>query len=183
MFISEREAAARLATIGMPRRQARLALGAGLAGEPIRTRAATLYDDEQVDELLNRPLVARGAVFRECPRGLFLDRRVDAVDDLRLGPLLRWGPLLRLGPLGGALLGLSIRDEGPLPYVATVCGFVVLGGEIVAVRPAEADRHRLDLAEPGTWFDAWRGRRWPTGRGREWSLVGTALGKGVAVGG
>jgi len=181
MLISTRQAAARLSDIGMPRRQATLALGAGLAGEPLRTSAATLYEAARVDDLVARPVVAAGAVFRECPFGLFLDRRVtdvrrfeesgsSAVEDLRLG---LWA---------GALLTLSISQDGPLPYVATVCGFVVLGGEIVDVTSGANGRHRLHLADPGPWFEAWRGRRWPTGGGREWSLLGRPGVTGVAVG-
>jgi hypothetical protein len=89
---------------------------------------------------------------------------------------------LRLGTFSGALLGISISQKGPLPYVSTVCGFVVLGGEIVDVTSSGNDRHRLHLAGPGPWFDAWRGCRWPTGGGREWSLLGRPGSTGVAVG-
>jgi hypothetical protein len=181
MLISGREAAERLSIIGMPRRQARLALGAHLAGEPLRTNAATLYDARRVDDLLARPVVDSGAVFRECPTGLFLDRRV--VDVLRLEEL-GFAAIedLRLGAWGAAFLGLSIRGDGPMPYVATVCGFVVLGAEIVDVTSGANDRHQLRLADPGPWFEAWRGRRWPTGAGREWSLLGRADVAGVAMG-
>lgn len=180
MLISAREAAARLSAIGMPRRQARLALAAGLAGDPLRTSAATLYDDARVDELVGRPLVARGAVFRECPSGLFLDRRAVDLRDLEQRGTAAVEEL-RLGTWGGALLGLSVRHDGPLPYVAAVCGFVVLGADVIDVLPGGEGRHRLDLAEPGPWFAAWRGRRFPTGPGREWSLLGRDEWSGVAV--
>ncbi|WP_345529579.1 hypothetical protein [Nocardioides endophyticus] len=181
MLVSAREAAVRLSTIGMPRRQAGLALGAGLAGEPLRTSSATLYEAGRIDDLLARPVVATGAVFRECPFGLFLDRRVTDVRRLEeLG--LSAVEDLRLGVWAGALLGLSIDQDGPLPYVSTVCGFVVLGGEIVDVTSGANGRHRLHLTDPGPWFDAWRGHRWPTGAGREWSLLGRPGVTGVAVG-
>ena len=181
MIISARGAAARLSTIGMSRRQARLALGAGLAGEPLKTPAATLYDAARVEDLLARPVVAAGAVFRECPFGLFLDRRVTDVRRLA-EPSPSAVEDLRLGPWAAALLKLSIGQDGPLPYVSTVCGFVVLGAEIVDVTSGANGRHRLHVADPGPWFDAWRDRRWPTGAGREWSWVGRPGGTGVAVG-
>ena len=182
MLISGREAAARLASIGMPRRQANLALGAGLAGWGMRTPSAVLYEGDRVDALVRRPTVEPDAVARHCPEGLFLDRRV--TDVRRFDPLgVAAVDELRLGWLNGALLAVSVDLNGSLPYVATVCGFVVLGAEITGVRSGVPGHFSLELTEPGAWFEAWRGRRWPTGPGREWSLLGRAAGPGVAVGG
>ena len=180
MLISGREAALRLAEIGMPRRQARLALGAGLAGEPVRTRSAVLYDSARVDELVGRPPVSPGALARECPGGLFVDRRV--VDVRRLEVVGSAAvESVDLGWLSGAIFAINVRRD-PLPYVATVCGFVVLGAEIIDIRPDGGGRHHLQLAPPGAWFEAWRGRRWRTGPGRAWSVVGRSRDQGVAVG-
>ena len=181
MLISSRQAAVRLSDVGLSRRRANLALEAGLAGDPIRTSAAVFYDSARVDELVSRPPVERGAVTRECPFGLFLDRRVV---DVRGFQVLGTGAVdeLRLGSWGGAILGISIRQHGPLPYVATVCGFVVLGADIVDVLPGADGRCRLDLTDAGPWFESWRGRRWPTGPGREWTLLGRDDVGGVRMG-
>ncbi|GAA1775494.1 hypothetical protein GCM10009795_021820 [Nocardioides hankookensis] len=155
----------------MPRRQVRIALDAGLAGEPVRTRAATLYEAARVAELAARPLVAMGAVYRACPYGLLVDRRV-TLGGSAVGSSVEEVSDVDLGLWRAFDIAASIRHHGPFPYVATICGFVVRGGDIVEVRHIRDTVYALAVDEPGAWFDQWRGRRWPTGPGRQWLVLG-----------
>ena len=73
-------------------------------------------------------------------------------------------------PLTRALLAARIAAYGPLPWVATLCGHVVLGAEAVAVTTG-TDHLRFTLREPGQWFESVRDRVLPTTRGgRPWVL-------------
>jgi hypothetical protein len=56
--------------------------------------------------------------------------------------------------------------------VATVCGFVARGAEITAVLPQHGGGYRLEVRDPGPWYDTMVERRLQTGRGRPWVLVG-----------
>ena len=61
-----------------------------------------------------------------------------------------------------------------MPMVATVGGFVAVGADILDLRacsPAGA-RRDLVLAEPGQWFEHFRGRRLAVGPGRDFLLHG-----------
>jgi len=184
MWISEREAAARLGEVGLSRRQARLALGAGLADDPIRTSAATLYDAERVDTLVRRPVVDEGALAELCRGGVLVDRRivdarrargfgVDVVDEIAISP---WVALE---------IRLWVEKKGWFAYVATVCGFVVLGADITGLSPGTGTStgRRLLLEPPGPWFAACQGRRWQLGRGPSWLVRGRRWGAGAAMGG
>ncbi|GEP34589.1 hypothetical protein NSZ01_23570 [Nocardioides szechwanensis] len=63
--------------------------------------------------------------------------------------------------------------DGWLPFVATVGGFVALGAEITAVAQTSPRRCRLELRDPGAWFETLRSTRFPTGPGRDWVLRGS----------
>ena len=62
-----------------------------------------------------------------------------------------------------------------IPLVASVCGYVVAGAEIVFVTlegTRKEPESTLILRPAGEWFEIFRGRRFSTGRGRPWSIVG-----------
>jgi hypothetical protein len=101
MWISGRQATARLAATGVTSRQARQVLAAGLAGEPQRTTAALLYDADRVAELVARPGLADGAVDRACPFGVFVARRAHDVH----------GPY-DLSPWASVLIRARVADHG-----------------------------------------------------------------------
>ena len=75
MLISGREARALLETAGFSSRHARTALDSGLAGTPIRTRSAHLYDMARVRELAARRRIWWREVHEVCPEGIFVARR------------------------------------------------------------------------------------------------------------
>ena len=56
-LLSGRQAAQVLAGVGLNRSRARQVLAAGLAGEPIRTSSALLYDAAKVQALTERAIV------------------------------------------------------------------------------------------------------------------------------
>lgn len=77
-----------------------------------------------------------------------------------------------------------IAEQGFVPFVATVCGFVAVGANITGVTArhpegritGDGENWRgipgadLDLAPPGPWFDLFRDTRMPGGRGAHWRL-------------
>ena len=172
--------------VGITRRTARLVLGAGLCGPGLRTRGAVLYGAERVRAVADRPEVAHSSILRvQWPGTLVV--RLGAASGLDLlagvedgeeeeeqrasvsGP---WGlsPWLR-ARIGLALSGAQFSEPRPVPFVATVGGFVALGADIVGAAP-EDSRPRagvlLDLAPPSDWYDGFGRRRLPTGRGGPW---------------
>ena len=167
MLVSARQASAILAGVGLSRGSALRVLDSGLAGEPIRTPSALLYQRDRVQRLAASRCVAWDEAVALCPAGLFVARR-----DLRVGrPRSEqiaslaggWGGL---SPWSWIALHLQIVDYGSVPFIATVAGYVALGADIVATGP----RSSLVLGEPGDWFEAVVGCRLPTGRGRPWVL-------------
>jgi hypothetical protein len=82
-----------------------------------------------------------------------------------------WGLSLRqeLPPWTRALLAARITAYGSLPWVATLCGHVVLGARAVAVHRAPSGDTVFTLTEPGRWWDAFANRVLTTDRGgRPW---------------
>jgi len=167
MFISGRDARAILEAAGFSSRHARTALACGLAGNPIRAGSAHLYDEARVRDLAARPTMGWRQVHEACPDGIFVARR--DLDVSRPLPELvelaarDWGGL---NPWVWLALSFQIKALGGLPFVLTVAGSVVLGAEIVGRRAGS----ELRLADPGPWFDQFRGRRLSTGPGRPWVL-------------
>src|ERR1700710_974419 len=167
MLISGREARALLQAAGFSSRHARTALESGLAGEPIRAKVAHLYDEARVHELAGRPTGAWRAVLEGCPDGIFVARR--ELDLTRSTPELveqasrGWG---EMNPFQWSAMCSHIRRHGNLPFVATVGSVVVLGADVVGGRAGS----ELRLAEPGGWFNRFRGGRLASGPGRPWVL-------------
>lgn len=181
-MISTREAARHLHGIGLTRRQTDRLLGAGFAGEPLRTAGAMLWHEGRVHELASRPWVEETGLDEVCPQGLFVarrhvDLRAPATDQLAA---VRGDWDLSL--LTRVFVKHAVGQHGLLPFVATVTGFVALGAEIVdvttTVRTTRATTGSprqvttLDLERPGAWFEHLRGRRLPSGPGRPWVIRG-----------
>lgn len=171
-MITEREAARRLAAAGVARRQAVAVLHSGLAGDPVRTSAAVLYDETAVDALLSRPVVALPVLDDLLRSGLFVGRRgVDVraplADQFREGGRSWW-----LTPPTVIWLRARLQRQGVLPFVTTAGGFVLCGGDITDFSGDADGRTDLVLSPPGPWFAGVRGRRLPTGPGRAVLLLG-----------
>ena len=70
-----------------------------------------------------------------------------------------------------AVIGVRHRlADGWLPWVATVSGFVVFGGEATGWRRAGDGSSVVDLERPGPWYGDVAGRWFAFGRGRHWCL-------------
>ncbi|WP_151081905.1 hypothetical protein [Nocardioides cynanchi] len=173
--MSARQAAGLLlAEGGIARMQARRLLAAGLAGAGVPGAGGVLYDRTAVATLALRPVLELEDLTEACPHGLFVAR----IDRSRpVDVTTGWAALAEdlstqpaMPSLTRALLGARIAAYGPLPWVATLCGHVVLGAEAVAVA-AGKDHLQFTLREPGPWFGALRDRVLPTTRGgRPWVL-------------
>lgn len=189
MLLSARESARVLSEAGIARAQARVLLAAGLAGRPVQTLAATLYDGAAVRGLAERPTVDPHTVARACPHGLYVARLrparpIDArpTDARPIDDVTGWQDLaaqLRHQPAmpswSRALVAARIAAHGTLPWVATLCGHVVLGADATRIHAAPdggPDGETVfELSPPGTWFDELRDRVLPTARGgRPWVL-------------
>jgi hypothetical protein len=172
MLISGREAAGILAGAGLAREQARRLLLAGFAGDGLRTRGSLLYDAANVSRLAEWPIVEASDLAGVCPDGVFLQRawrgiHVEASHADQLAALrLRWW----LSPWARVQLRDGIATRGHFPFVATVSGYVAVGGDIVALDLHGPRDTELRLAEPSDWFSALRGRRYEPGLGGPWML-------------
>lgn len=165
MLLTERQAAELLGELGLPRERARRALLAGIAGRGIRTRAATLYEEAEVRALM-KPPIDGSELAPECQRGMFV-ARVGAAD--LLAPMQAQRDAVRMhwqiNPWVRVHLSIRIEEKGFVPFLATMSGFVVLGGDIIGGSLDDEFGAALDLDEPGHWFDPLRGRRFLTGPG------------------
>jgi len=196
MLISGREAAERLAGIGVGREPARQALLAGVAGPGERRRGVLLYDEQAVRRLLVEP-VDIATLSEDCWGGMFVGRvgpRTDVsgdpspsdprqsehrqsagrqwrgadltapMEEQRDGVRMYW----RIAPLSRLCMEQLVRRRGFVPFVATVSGFVVVGGDITGLQPGPSGV-ALTLAEPSEWFEPLRGARFVTGAGGPWA--------------
>ena len=178
MWVSARQAAEILRDRGggrgdgLARRHADRLLGCGLAGDPVVTPAATLYDERRVRELASRSVVDPREILPACPWGLLVGRRPVDVRLDRRDQLDSVRDDWRLGWLPASELRIRIRQHGHQPLVVTVAGHVALGADIVGIgeRRDESGDHVavLDLRDPGSCFEVFRDRRLPTGPGRPW---------------
>ncbi|TCJ21984.1 hypothetical protein [Nocardioides jejuensis] len=166
-LISARAACRILATAGLAREQARLALACGLAGPPTPVGGMLGYDSEAVGALARR---------RWADATAWLERSVLVLREHRgVDPRAGWNPddlAARPLPLGrSALIWIVVRARNgqPTPCLVTVAGFVAGGFDVVGARP-EAGGAVLEMAQAGPWFEALAGRRLPgPSGGREWS--------------
>jgi hypothetical protein len=173
MVLSSRESARILAEAGIARTQAQVLLAAGLAGCGVRTAGAVLYDERAVRALAMRPLVDSEVLHAACPHGLYLTRLERA---RRLDTTTGWASLadqLSVQPpmpsLTRALLSAQITVYETLPWVATLCGYVVLGADATRVDAAPDGSTVFELMPPSAWFDPVAERVFASSRGgRPW---------------
>lgn len=176
-LLTGRQAEARLATVGIARRQARQVLAAGLAGDPVRGQRALFYSRARVEELLGRPRLDRAAMETQAreqlPGGLLVLRRFvrgDAgADEARAMIGRGWD----LGVYLPGLLRVWASLGAQVAVVVTVAGFVTTGFDLTGTQPDPDDpsRRRLLLDDPGEWFAAVRETRIDTGPGKAWHFV------------
>jgi hypothetical protein len=173
-MVTGRQAAELLREVLPTREHARLVLKAGLAGPAIDTSAALLYDAARVEELTMRPPVTAeevatwgsfGAYVARLPRATPID--VSSAWEERAA-LVSTRP--DMPTMSAALLDVRLGAAVRLPWVATLCGFVVLCADAVGARQ---DDHGMafDLLEPGAWAQDLDGRRLRTRPGRPWTLL------------
>lgn len=184
MWVSGREAMRILAPVVSGDAQAKAVLRSGLAGAQVVTDRGALYDEDRVLALARRALVDRAALATACPDGLYIARLARSVTvdagrgwDELTGEL---GGMPRMPGLTAALLGVRVSVSGRLPWVTTLCGFVVVGAEISGFRDVTTDARAgtaFVLERPGDWFSLLEGRRLPsTVGGRPWHLWTPPLG-------
>jgi hypothetical protein len=163
------QAARVLAGVGLNRSRARQVLAAGLAGEPIRTSSALLYDAATVQALVERPVVTWRDVAAMDLHTLFVARGEVDPSLSRPEQVRALSEAWRFELFVDVELAWRVERFGPVAFVATVCGFVVFGAELSRFRPRTLARAGA-LSEPGPWFGAFRDMRFPTGPGRPWVL-------------
>ncbi|GAB4004327.1 hypothetical protein [Nocardioides ultimimeridianus] len=179
-LISERAAARRLATCGLSLSASQHLLATGIAGEPIRTAAATLYDSSAIEELASRPALSRdetrelfpdGAVVARLPRGRIVAAGSEWPDTAEVlsGP---W-PI----PPGPSVALLARFWTGrTVPLLLTVSGTVLSGATATQFAPSARRSGEFDasfaLETPGRWLGRARGRMLRFGRGATIELLG-----------
>lgn len=171
-LITTREAIDFLQPLGIGRESTRKALHGGLAGPPVVTSWAHLWDRDRLRALPNRPRVEVDDLAPELDRGIFVAR----MGNTAIAPAGPWSTSLWLR----ILWELTIKEQGFVPLVVTLGGFVVDGANIIAVHESErlagqrgeaghfGQRTTFTLDAPGAWFAAFREHRLSTGSGTNW---------------
>jgi hypothetical protein len=140
-----------------------------------------MYDESDVRRLAGRPFVDVSRLERPCPHGLYIARLARTVE---VDVSVAWPDLAaRLGtrpPMPAwtaALLAVRMSAWGTLPWIATLCGWVVFGADARGFREDDEHGVSFDLDPPGVWFRALDRRRLPTSPGgRPWYLWTPPLG-------
>jgi len=140
MLITGRRAAQLLAARGLSLSASQQLLATGIAGRPVDTTAAQLFEADAVADLAGRPTVDERAAATVAPHGYLVARlprdRVVAVDDawdeqaaVLAGPW-RVDAMVQLELVVRRFVGVRF------PLVLTVAGFAIAGAEING-RPPE----------------------------------------------
>ena len=168
MVLTGRQAARLLRDVLSSDERARLLLRTGIAGEPIRSLHGPMYERSAVDALRLRPNVDEQDLASACPHGVWTARlpRSAALD---LGS--SWSDIARevvaisadqrpMTTWSVALVAARMKAWGPLPFVATFLGYVVLTADLVGLAGPGPE-----LEPPSPWARLVDGRRWHTPRG------------------
>lgn len=163
-LVTARGAARLLAEIGIGRGPARRILAAGLAGEPVTTSSALLYDSDLVAELLRRPSLDPAMLSHPADQAV-LDLRAqtwDQTQDRVELPNAGCFTVVRLTEL--------LARVGRLPLVPSCHSFVLGGADVTGVTARSATTAELRVEPAGGWFAAFEGRRVYTPPGNCWHL-------------
>lgn len=187
MEITEREAARRLAERHLiSRDQARRVLIAGLAGPARRYGRASLYQEDHVGALLDRPMCCTATLDAVRPFIVRIGRRRSF--DVTL-PWERQAEVVRCHWYVPRITIVTMAARSPLgpdrqPFVATLGGFVVFGGDVTGstfdsgqvanLRSRNIPYRSFDLERPGAWYDDLRDTWLPLHNGAAWTLWGAA---------
>jgi hypothetical protein len=190
MWMSLREAAGLLAGLGINRESARVALGAGLAGEVRRAGGTHLVAERSVKAVIERAGEAptgtaaleeawRAGVFtvrlgprRDTPEDGWRDWRGADLTAPTAEQLLAASGWWAVSWITQAVFVVEARAGFLMPFVGTIAGIAVVGAEITGVTrdptPARGRWCRFDLRPPGPWFDDLHGRQLLTAPGPPW---------------
>ena len=174
-MVTGRHAADLLSGILPTREHARLVLRAGLAGPAERTSAALFYDQARVIELACRRRVSRREIEERCPQGVYVARLPrDAPVDVTAG----WEDRIRvvgrcpdMPTMSAALLSVQVAAVGVMPWVATLCGVIVLAADAHGLKEAPSGGVVFDLRRPAAWAATLEARLLATRRGRPWAIL------------
>ena len=148
MFVSARQAS-RMLELG--RETTNRVLASGLAGPPVVTGAAHLYNGRRVQELAERPVVDETTELPPmCAEGVLVARV-----DPRSGATDGAGPW-RIAAGRLAVIACLLQLQGSLPLVVTVGGFVLCGSDVTGYEGVRSNPRltRLRMSERGEWYDA-----------------------------
>lgn len=163
-WVSERGAAEILGRAGLSRTMVRRVLATGLAGEPLRTSAATLYDASRVRSIAARPPVDRDHLPPPCDRALLEVRVAPGSSPDERVLIANAGAVVRVH------LRMLVAQYGFLPLVHTCCGFVLGGAEVTDALALPATHTYLQVRPAGGWFTSFSDRRLQSGAGNAWRL-------------
>jgi hypothetical protein len=168
MVLTGRQAARLLRDVLSSDERGRLLLRTGIAGEPIPSPHGPMYERAAVEALRLRPNVDERDLACACPHGVWIARLPrSAALDLRSS----WSDIARevvaifadqrpMTTWSAALVAARMKAWGPLPFVATFLGYVVLTADLVGLTEPGPD-----LKPPSSWARLVNGRRWHTPRG------------------
>lgn len=165
-LVSARQAALVLIDAGLSRSQARRLLATGVAGQPLRTPAADLFDAERVRVLRTWPSVDETALPSPADRALLEVRGTAAAGCATTG----FFDLAHLNWVVRIQLGEAVSRYGFVPVVVTSSSFVVATWEATTFHPAEGGRGRVTVRPAGSWAEAFRQRRLYSPPGNQWLL-------------
>jgi hypothetical protein len=177
VLISEREAARRLAHHGRSLAASQHLLSTGIAGRPLRTAVATLYDEERVDDLVARPHIDAVGFSDAFPGGTVVARlpRCRSFDVEGTWPeraQTMSGPW-RVTSRKRFLLAVTVQRQPGYPFLLSVAGHVVGGASIIGLESAADGAETSFVLEPaGEWLAPMTGRRLRGHRGPQVELVG-----------
>jgi hypothetical protein len=192
MMISRREAVRVLRAAAHEPPTKRLAEGllvAGFAGPSCDTGGVSLYQRDEVCRLAETPHVDLGDLPGAC-RSAVLVVRISGTSAAALKPAperraLAVGPWWISWPTRLALT-IGTRRQGSVPVVVTIASYVLCTADLVGLRlvgtpngrPDDDGPYRegggvrttLELDAPGSWSEAFDGRRLVTPPGNPWLL-------------
>jgi hypothetical protein len=156
------------------REHARLVLGTGLAGSPARASSTLLYDEDQVRELAGRPPLTAAELAERCPGGVCIARLPRRVG---IDVLVPWPERARavarrpaMPTMAATLLGVRLSAFAPFPWVATLCGVIVLCADAHGLVERPEGHVEAELSPPGAWAEGCEGRLLATRPGRPWTV-------------